>query len=71
MTQTKNDDVISSLDGDTEVYDEVIPCVYDDVDTKYDVMDFTNEPPAPPIRKRLPSTHIGEYRKSTNTDQAV
>ena len=45
---------------DTDVYDEVIPGVYDEVDTKYDVMDFNglNQPPAPPIRKRLPTNIV-------------
>ena len=32
-----------------EAYDEVIPCVYDDVDVKYDGMEFT---PLPPVRKK-------------------
>lgn len=32
-----------------EAYDEVIPCVYDDVDIKYDGMEFT---PLPPVRKK-------------------
>ena len=48
-------DVTHKDDVNNDVYDEVIPIVYDDVDTKYDGMDFSGEPPAPPIRKRLPS----------------
>ena len=52
----------NNIKDDVTIYDEVIPGMYDEVDTKYDVMDFNNglnnQPPAPPIRKRLPNTNI-------------
>merc|ERR1719468_1209696 len=36
-----------------QIYDDVISCVYDDVDSKYDDMSLAGiEPPAPPIRRR-------------------
>ena len=38
-----------------QIYDDVMQCVYDDVDTKYDdvvMLDDSNEPPVPPMRKR-------------------
>lgn len=42
------------------LYDDVMQCVYDDVDTKYDGMDFTTneEPPVPPARKKMPPTTV-------------
>ena len=55
------------LDGKNEVhmeeeesYDEVVPCLYDDVDVKYDGVEFT---PLPPVRKKpvintVPSTPV-------------
>ena len=55
MNVTTTVDMTHKDDVNNDVYDEVIPIVYDDVDTKYDGMDFSGEPPAPPIRKRLPS----------------
>ena len=34
-----------------QIYDDVMQCVYDDVDTKYDDVEML-EPPVPPMRKR-------------------
>lgn len=40
-------------------YEDIGQAVYDDVDTKYDQMDFSqSEPPLPPVRKRPVSTSI-------------
>lgn len=39
----------------TDLYEDIEQAVYDEVDIKYDKMDFTSEPPLPPIRKRPPS----------------
>ncbi|XP_040576306.1 uncharacterized protein [Lepeophtheirus salmonis] len=39
------------------LYDDVMQCVYDDVDVKYDGIDFTRSPPVPPARKKVTS-HI-------------
>lgn len=58
VEMTDHTQIKDEIEPDTEVYDEVIPCVYDEVDTKYDSMDFSNEPPAPPIRKRLPTNVV-------------
>ena len=48
---TMNLQPLNDLKDETmdEAYDEVIPCVYDDVDVKYDGMEFT---PLPPVRKK-------------------
>jgi hypothetical protein len=43
--------------GGVEVYDDVMQCVYDDVDTKYDVIAY-NDVPLPPVRKRLPTNPV-------------
>jgi len=49
-------DQIDSMDVDIgQIYDDVMQCVYDDVDVKYDDVNFmtdTVEPPVPPMRKR-------------------
>ena len=34
-------------------YEDIEQVVYDDVDTKYDKMDFSSQPPQPPQRKRV------------------
>ena len=39
----------------TGEYEDIEQAVYDEVDIKYDKMDFTSEPPLLPIRKRPPS----------------
>jgi hypothetical protein len=49
------------LDVNT-LYDDVLQCVYDDVDTKYDSIDLIQTdatPPVPPIRKQRCSESVG------------
>ena len=60
VTSNGNSAVATSELMDVEdigaIYDDVMQCVYDDVDTKYDGIDFlstSNEPPVPPARKRI------------------
>ena len=48
-SSSKNDESMELQDN--EAYDEVIPLVYDDVDIKYDGIEFT---PLPPVRKKMP-----------------
>lgn len=58
---TMNLHSISNTNLIHDSYEDIQQVVYDDVDTKYDHMDFTsnllNEAPLPPVRKRPPSVH--------------
>ena len=42
----------------SDSYEDIGQALYDDVDTKYDAMDFSNEPPQPPVRKRPQSQNV-------------
>merc|ERR1719211_291394 len=50
----QNTNTMEGLDLDIgQIYDDVMQCVYDDVDIKYDDVEIlTDQPPVPPLRKK-------------------
>ena len=54
VTKESPMDISDSLDLDIgQIYDDVMQCVYDDVDIKYDDVEILNDqPPVPPLRKK-------------------
>ncbi|TRY78048.1 hypothetical protein TCAL_06620 [Tigriopus californicus] len=49
------DETVMDVDA---LYDDVMQCVYDDVDTKYDCVDFSGAPPQIPTRQRKMSVEV-------------
>merc|ERR1719189_344198 len=72
VTPTSDASVIAIDDASVAVaaatsggsYEDIEQAVYDEVDVKYDKMDFSSEPPQPPIRKK-PQTQVNTIPPTT------
>ena len=53
IEEPSSSNIVEEMDMN-QIYDDVMQCVYDDVDVKYDDLPLmeVNDPPVPPVRKR-------------------